>query len=218
MYRKAVADADCQRLYALLGERGGASTARTQGILCAAAMHPSLDVRPSQWLPLLLPEREFDTLGQAQEIMSLVMSAYNDTVSRLDQRQLELPSKCQVDELREWCTGFWETMNLNPDWEDDKVAWKALGPVVLVASESQQENPEKVKAAINCLDDRAMREAVYAANVHFKDCRAATIRSIKAEQRVKRESAAIGRNDPCPCGSGKKFKRCCLKRDGSTLH
>jgi uncharacterized protein YecA (UPF0149 family) len=22
----------------------------------------------------------------------------------------------------------------------------------------------------------------------------------------------IGRNDPCPCGSGKKFKRCCLSR------
>jgi uncharacterized protein YecA (UPF0149 family) len=21
---------------------------------------------------------------------------------------------------------------------------------------------------------------------------------------------AVGRNDPCPCGSGKKFKRCCL--------
>lgn len=23
----------------------------------------------------------------------------------------------------------------------------------------------------------------------------------------------IGRNDPCPCGSGKKYKRCCLKKD-----
>ena len=22
----------------------------------------------------------------------------------------------------------------------------------------------------------------------------------------------IGRNDPCPCGSGKKFKKCCLNR------
>ena len=22
-------------------------------------------------------------------------------------------------------------------------------------------------------------------------------------------SSKIGRNDPCPCGSGKKFKRCC---------
>ena len=22
-----------------------------------------------------------------------------------------------------------------------------------------------------------------------------------------------GRNDPCQCGSGKKFKRCCMKRE-----
>ena len=21
----------------------------------------------------------------------------------------------------------------------------------------------------------------------------------------------LGRNDPCPCGSGQRFKRCCLK-------
>ncbi len=26
---------------------------------------------------------------------------------------------------------------------------------------------------------------------------------------IKRESAKIGRNDPCPCGSGKKYKMCC---------
>lgn len=25
-----------------------------------------------------------------------------------------------------------------------------------------------------------------------------------------RKSAKVGRNDPCPCGSGKKFKKCCL--------
>ncbi|MBP9521733.1 MAG: SEC-C domain-containing protein [Enterococcus sp.] len=24
----------------------------------------------------------------------------------------------------------------------------------------------------------------------------------------------IGRNDPCPCGSGKKYKKCCLGKDG----
>jgi SEC-C motif-containing protein len=22
----------------------------------------------------------------------------------------------------------------------------------------------------------------------------------------------IGRNDPCPCGSGKKYKKCCMKK------
>jgi hypothetical protein len=27
---------------------------------------------------------------------------------------------------------------------------------------------------------------------------------------------AIGRNDPCPCGSGKKFKRCCLSKENGT--
>ncbi len=26
----------------------------------------------------------------------------------------------------------------------------------------------------------------------------------------------IGRNDPCPCGSGKKFKHCCLGKENST--
>ncbi|PJC67711.1 MAG: YecA family protein, partial [Zetaproteobacteria bacterium CG_4_8_14_3_um_filter_59_5] len=26
---------------------------------------------------------------------------------------------------------------------------------------------------------------------------------------VRRELAKVGRNDPCPCGSGKKFKKCC---------
>ena len=26
----------------------------------------------------------------------------------------------------------------------------------------------------------------------------------------------IGRNDPCHCGSGKKYKRCCLEKDTGT--
>jgi len=31
---------------------------------------------------------------------------------------------------------------------------------------------------------------------------------VKPKQ-VKREAPKIGRNDPCPCGSGKKYKKCC---------
>jgi tetratricopeptide (TPR) repeat protein len=27
-----------------------------------------------------------------------------------------------------------------------------------------------------------------------------------------------GRNDPCPCGGGKKYKHCCLKKDETTEH
>ena len=28
---------------------------------------------------------------------------------------------------------------------------------------------------------------------------------------IRRKNPKIGRNDPCPCGSGKKYKNCCLK-------
>ena len=31
----------------------------------------------------------------------------------------------------------------------------------------------------------------------------------KQSKTVRRESPKIGRNDPCPCGSGKKYKHCC---------
>ncbi len=30
------------------------------------------------------------------------------------------------------------------------------------------------------------------------------------EKQLSRKPPKIGRNEPCPCGSGKKFKRCCL--------
>ena len=38
--------------------------------------------------------------------------------------------------------------------------------------------------------------------------------SRRASSTVVRDSAAIGRNEPCPCGSGKKYKNCCM-RSGS---
>lgn len=30
---------------------------------------------------------------------------------------------------------------------------------------------------------------------------------------IKGSKEGPGRNDPCPCGSGKKYKQCCLKKD-----
>ena len=30
---------------------------------------------------------------------------------------------------------------------------------------------------------------------------------------VVREGRKIGRNEPCPCGSGKKYKNCCLDKE-----
>ncbi|TXD35688.1 preprotein translocase subunit SecA [Lujinxingia vulgaris] len=32
---------------------------------------------------------------------------------------------------------------------------------------------------------------------------------------VKRELPQVGRNDPCPCGSGKKYKSCCMRKEAA---
>jgi uncharacterized protein YecA (UPF0149 family) len=37
--------------------------------------------------------------------------------------------------------------------------------------------------------------------------------SFKKGTPLHRKSPKIGRNDPCPCKSGKKYKRCCLEKD-----
>ncbi len=35
----------------------------------------------------------------------------------------------------------------------------------------------------------------------------------KKSHTLRRTTKKVGRNDPCPCGSGKKYKNCCMKKD-----
>ena len=33
------------------------------------------------------------------------------------------------------------------------------------------------------------------------------------KQPVRNAANKVGPNDPCPCGSGKKYKKCCMQKD-----
>ena len=46
-------------------------------------------------------------------------------------------------------------------------------------------------------------------HVHGPDCNHGHEHFAPVQQ-VVRAGPKIGRNDPCPCGSGKKHKKCCL--------
>ena len=39
-----------------------------------------------------------------------------------------------------------------------------------------------------------------------------TAESIVKPQPVRKDKK-VGPNDPCPCGSGKKYKKCCMQKD-----
>lgn len=44
---------------------------------------------------------------------------------------------------------------------------------------------------------------------HFAPLRQAAADAGHGRATYRRSAAKVGRNDPCPCGSGKKFKHCC---------
>ncbi len=37
--------------------------------------------------------------------------------------------------------------------------------------------------------------------------------TIQAAEPVRREKPKVGRNETCPCGSGKKYKKCCMDKE-----
>ena len=50
-------------------------------------------------------------------------------------------------------------------------------------------------------------------NVERKEVSKKKLTNENKDDTVKRQakSTKVGRNDPCPCGSGKKYKQCCGK-------
>jgi uncharacterized protein YecA (UPF0149 family) len=52
-----------------------------------------------------------------------------------------------------------------------------------------------------------MAAGVLGAYWYFREQRQAEAGARTSEPR--RSSPNVGRNDPCPCGSGKKYKKCC---------
>ena len=49
-------------------------------------------------------------------------------------------------------------------------------------------------------------------SIFDEEKRAALYKEEKASHTY-HKTVKVGRNDPCPCGSGKKYKHCCMKKD-----
>ncbi len=115
-----------------------------------------------------------------------------------------------------WAVGFWDVVQAWPDdwrtprdrelgrdWEDALMAIAAL----LEADEDEPAvNPVRDDGPPTVSADRIERfgDAIWAVyNLHDIG------RSLGPLIETVRKAAKPGRNDPCPCGSGKKYKRCC---------
>lgn len=71
---------------------------------------------------------------------------------------------------------------------------------------------DELAAAMDRIEKSGFKSAFDTVGVTEDDIRTILeeIREEKVDP-VKYEQAKVGRNAPCPCGSGKKYKRCCGK-------
>ncbi len=68
----------------------------------------------------------------------------------------------------------------------------------------------KTVVSVRVLTERERKERVLnARHAQAQSQTAVSSRSESENQQIRRTSPKIGRNDPCPCGSGKKYKNCC---------
>ena len=92
--------------------------------------------------------------------------------------------------LSYWC----EQATNNPDPDDIENALKAVGQLDLPIH-ARQSFPKLLQTYFEYLEPKYLES--------FR-----TDGTMKGET-VRKTLPKVGRNDPCPCGSGKKYKKCC---------
>jgi preprotein translocase subunit SecA len=57
-----------------------------------------------------------------------------------------------------------------------------------------------------------VRQQVFQKTQEYKPSAAMQTGEQPAQQKTVVRGKKVGRNDPCPCGSGKKYKKCCGRK------
>ncbi len=58
------------------------------------------------------------------------------------------------------------------------------------------------------MNPEELRQGILTMDMPSEELRMSLLKEIAAAQTAAKPKK-VGRNDPCPCGSGKKFKKCC---------
>ena len=188
------------------------------GFLAGVVVCPDL-IKPSEWLPLVwgYEGASLESEQQAQTVMGLIMGHYNDIIGQLDRGGYRPIYDFDIDDeilWESWIGGFWRAVLLRPgDWldhsaTDDEDLQQAVFILTrlqeLAATPPADLEPLEIDKELENLAPDLIPDAVE--TLH----RARLARARPSAAPANQNRPKFGRNDPCPCGSGKKFKRCCL--------
>jgi uncharacterized protein len=196
------------------------SSMELDGYLTGIAISPAL-IPNDRWLDGIWGQHEpaFDSLEEAQFIINAVMDHYRAIVAALDIGFEQLEGKKTADYrplflvaggkpshdiVRIWLRGFSRAAVLAAErWqslaEDERMA-PILEPFMdfLAPAGPYFETVDNVDALLDRSAAAIPRSTILLRKIAQFVTEAASSRRSK-----------IGRNDPCACGSGRKYKRCC---------
>ena len=201
----------------------GMDIAMLDGFLTGIVIGPNT-LLPNQWLPAIWDATDDNPMSwksaeQMQHIIGLIMRMYNDRVHDLHEDitdydpliyQSEHDGKA-VPILDEWCMGFVRAIQLDPDGWQPLIDADAgdeggglLTPMLLYGTE---EGWDQLKDN-ELLAERhqVFADAIGPCVIGIRDF---WLPQRKEASTYRREGDKVGRNELCPCGSGKKYKKCC---------
>lgn len=192
------------------------------GFMHAVAIGP-VTIYPKQWLPkiwgleTMAPPTE--SLEQLNHLLGLVMRHFNGIIGGLEDAEPDIYPIWttqtfrgkEYDNAEGWAHGFTEGVKLALE------AWQPLlqseqgrqwyRPIGLLGEDDYGQDQDALTRTPKQRHDLAQQITanVLAMHAHWLPLR----KAVYERETAQRLSSKVGRNDPCPCGSGQKFKKCC---------
>lgn len=210
------------------------------GFLTAIVIGPGI-AAPSKWLSYAFGNTKemptFANENQMQTIISLLLSIYNCVIQTINNDTYApvfsyvKEDGVEKEDVSFWCFGFFTGVTVFDKEEWDYVNNEYLAELCLPIFSNVYTLNELILTLykevqlkkIETIEDKKrelITDAVYKIRDYFIELQKKNffgflgnnnnINNIDLTPKIN-EKPKIGRNDPCPCGSGKKYKKCCGK-------
>lgn len=185
-------------------------------------------IKPGDWLPVVYDAGDdqaspFTDLAHANRVFALIVQYYNSVARTLsdhpERYQPLLPVDPESGELvwQVWIDGFAAATDLRPEaWsrlddadEATTAAFDGLLDLIEIAdaeANAEADSPPSDRPAVTVPNSDQIAGWILTLN-RWRIAHVPAPREI--EWGPPSAARKVGRNDPCPCGSGKKYKRCC---------
>jgi yecA family protein len=203
---RSLTDDDWIALTVALDEPGEHNMDVAVGLLTAVVTAPT-PIQPSTWLPLALGD--YELTAPDDPVLGLMLRAYNTIFSMLRAVEVMCPHAHEVAEIEHFCTGYMMGVELDNAWTQDFDAMNPVLPIAVLAGIRPLNHPDDEDHVDD--EDAWMQEARQCLPLLILEAFTVTAarRRLAVAGSHARSGTKIGRNDPCACGSGKKYKKCC---------